>query len=200
MPLVKFSKKTKQTSPHTLCPLAEDVFADAVEENAEWFLPLLTVDLHDIHPDWHGKAHFVYHEANRSGGVHFTLIGNQYHYEGTYDFDGGGMAERERHSGYVELVALEMPELTEQNRAEWVDSVASQGKAAGHKRLSYANHFGCCPYWTQQDETPRDPDGAPMRFIGQIRADDFSDEVADADLYLFFSPKHGIVTQIDQCT
>ncbi len=38
-----------------------------------------------------------------------------------------------------------------------------------------------------------------MMFIGQIRADNYSDEVADKDLYLFFSPKHSLVTQIDQC-
>jgi len=200
MPKVIFAKKSKQPTPHIICPPPHEVFADAVAENAEWFLPLLTIDLQGINPDWRGKAHFVYHEANRDGGVTFKLIGDKYSYAGTYGFDGGGMAQRDKNAGYVELVELEMPELTKQNRAAWVDSVAAQAKAAGHKRLSYANHFGCCPYWTQQDETPRDPDGAPMLFIGQIRADDYSDEVADADLYLFFSPNHNLVTQIDQCT
>jgi len=200
MPHVKFAQKTKCPTAHKVCPSAEEVFASDLEENAEWFLPLLTVDLQAINPNWHGKAHFVYHEANRTGGVTFKLNDNKYLYTGDYGFDGGDMAERDKNSGYVEMVELEIPALTAQNSDEWVDAVAAQGKAAGYKHISYANHFGCYPYWTQHDETPLDPDGEPMLFIGQIRADDYSDEVADADLYLFFSPKHGIVTQMDQCT
>ena len=39
-----------------------------------------------------------------------------------------------------------------------------------------------------------------MLFIGQIMANRFSDEAGDKDLYLFHSPKHRIITQIDQQT
>lgn len=199
MKKVKFGKKTQTETPHQICPTAEAVFANNVVENADWFLPLLTVDLQEINPDWRGKAHFVYHEANRQGGIRFKLSGDKYIYDGTYNFDDSGMSERDKGSGYVAMIPLNVPELTAENQSNWPEAVDDAARKAG-ERLRYKNQFGYRPWWTQHDETPTDPDGEPMLFIGQIRADDYSDEVADSDLYLFFSPKHGIVTQIDQCT
>lgn len=199
MTIVIFGKKVKTPTLHPICPSAEDVFAKNIAENAKWFLPLLTIDLHAIHPDWQGKAHFLYHEANREGGITFKLDGDRYIYEGTYGFDGGDMAERDKRTGYVEMVALDVPDLTAESQSAWPEAVYAAAKQAG-ERLSYSNQFGYRPWWAQHDETPTDPDGEPMLFIGQIRADDYSDEVADSDLYLFFSPKHGLVTQIDQST
>lgn len=84
MPRVTFGKKVKTETPHEICPKVEDVFAHNVEENGIWFLPLLTVDMNGINPDWHGKAHFLYHEANRTGGVTFRLSGDKYLYEWYY--------------------------------------------------------------------------------------------------------------------
>ncbi len=199
MPRVKFGKKVQAETPHRICPPAEDVFARDVEENAEWFLPLLTVDLKSIDPAWNGKAHFVYNEANREGGVRFRLDGDRYVYEGSYGFDEGDMGERDRAAGYLAMVELEVPELTAESSSGWTDAVYAAAEEAGEP-LSYCNQFGYRPWWTQQDATPEDPDGEPMALVGQIRADHYSDEVADKDLYLFFSPRHGIVIQVDQCT
>ncbi|MBN2495441.1 MAG: hypothetical protein JXR96_12675 [Deltaproteobacteria bacterium] len=56
MVMVKFGKKTDVETPHKVCPPPEEVFARDVDENAEWFLPLLTVDLGAIDPAWSGKA------------------------------------------------------------------------------------------------------------------------------------------------
>jgi hypothetical protein len=161
---------------------------------------LLTVDLQTIDPSWKGTVHFVYHEQNREGGIRFGLEDGRYRYAGPFGFDEGGMAERDRGSGWVEMLALDVPELTADNRPAWVDAVAEAGKEAGRRGVSYANHFGGRPYWTQSDQTPSGADGNPLRFIGQIRADDFSDEVPDKDLYLFFCPQTRSVVQIDQCT
>lgn len=196
---VKFGKITKEETPHRICPVPEEVFFDKIDENAEWFLPLLSVDASKINPEWQGNLHFVYNEANQEGGVTFKLNDNKYVYEGSYDFDDGGMNEREKNEGFVELVEVEVPQLTEDNKWDWTDDVTKAGKALGHSVL-YCNQFGSAPWWAQSDETPLDPDGEKMTFVGQIRADDYSDEVADKDLYLFYSPKHQLVVQIDQCT
>ena len=200
MPRVKFGKKVRTETPHRICPPVEDVFAHDVDENAEWFLPLLTVDLKAINPDWSGKAHFLYNEANQEGGVTFKLNGDKYVYEGNYDFDESEMNERDKGSGYVEMIELDVPELTKDNQSDWTDIVYDAVQEAGDSSLGYSNMFGYRPWWAQNNETPKNPDGASMLFVGQIRADDYSDEVTDKDLYLFFCPKYGMVTQIDQCT
>ncbi len=110
-------------TPHRICPPAEGVFAYDIKENAEWFLPLLTVDLKAINPGWSGKAHFLYNEASQEGGVSFKLNGNKYIYEGNYDFDDAGMDERERTSGYIGMAELVVPELTEDNQFDRTDTV-----------------------------------------------------------------------------
>lgn len=200
MTQVLFGKKSKNRTNHRICPPIEDVFDNDHEVNSNWFLPLLSVELREINPNWNGFAHFVYYEANRVGGITFRKSDHKYSYSGPYGFDGEDMAERDKHSGFIELVPLEMPELTAHNNSEWVETVHTRGKLAGHRSLSYSDHFAACPYWTQSDETPLDPDGKPMQFVGQIRADNYSDEVAGSDQFLFYSPKHKLVTQIDQCT
>ncbi len=42
------------------------------------------------------------------------------------------------------------------------------------------------PVWTQRDETPTTL-GAPPRFIGQLRADRFTDDAVDCDVFLHLS-------------
>jgi hypothetical protein len=45
---------------------------------------------------------------------------------------------------------------------------------------------------------PLDPSSKPMTFIGQTKASYFTDSAADFELYLFYSAKHRLVTQIAQ--
>jgi hypothetical protein len=49
--------------------------------------------------------------------------------------------------------------------------------------------------WCQSDETPRDPDGQKMEFVAQL---DHSNMFGT--LYLFYSEKHQMVSQVFQCT
>lgn len=51
------------------------------------------------------------------------------------------------------------------------------------------------PYWQQSNETPRDPDGQKMAFVAQL---DHSNMFGT--LYLFYSEKHQLVSQVFQCT
>ena len=196
---VKFGKIVLAETPNKVCPAPSNVFLENVDENSEWFLPLLTVNLNNIKPEWTGILHFVYHEANFPDGITFKVKDNKYIYEGQYNFDEGGMSERDKKNGFVEFVEMEISSLIHSNQPEWIDEFYEKCKTIDNE-IRYCNKFGSNPYWTQSDETPKDTEGNDMIFIGQIRADDYSDEVADKDLYLFYSPKYQIVTQIDQCT
>lgn len=51
------------------------------------------------------------------------------------------------------------------------------------------------PHWLQSNETPRDPDGQKMEFVAQLDHDNMF-----GTLYLFYSEKHQLVSQIFQCT
>ncbi|UUC44900.1 hypothetical protein [Flavobacterium cerinum] len=51
------------------------------------------------------------------------------------------------------------------------------------------------PDWLQSNETPRDPDGQKMEFVAQL---DHSNMFGT--LFLFYSEKHQLVSQIFQCT
>lgn len=51
------------------------------------------------------------------------------------------------------------------------------------------------PDWQQSNETPRDPDGQKMEFVAQL---DHSNMFGT--LYLFYSEKHQMVSQVFQCT
>ncbi len=206
--IAKFFKLLNDPTPHKLGPEPEEVFGDNVAKNAKWFLPLLTVDLHEINPEWNGKAHFVYHEANREEGVTFQLENDHYIYKGEYDFDEDGMAGREVKKGFIKLVPIDVPELTEENQFDWLTGVNQTIYEINEKEtgdifegiIAGNNYFGLKPWWVQWDATPKNPDGEPMQFIGQITAMEFSDEVGDKDIYLFYCPKYKMVTQIDQCT
>jgi len=51
------------------------------------------------------------------------------------------------------------------------------------------------PHWCQSDATPLDPDGQPMAFIAELEY-----RGVFGSLYLFYSPKHHLFSQVFQCT
>ncbi|WP_153392718.1 hypothetical protein [Chryseobacterium vaccae] len=51
------------------------------------------------------------------------------------------------------------------------------------------------PDWLQSDETPHDPDGQEMEFVAQLDHDHMF-----GSLFLFYSEKHQMVSQVFQCT
>lgn len=53
------------------------------------------------------------------------------------------------------------------------------------------------PVWRIADETPLDPDGKPMQFVGQLDAARFSAEIGGT-IYLFHAPAHRLVTMVSQ--
>ncbi len=55
------------------------------------------------------------------------------------------------------------------------------------------------PVWLSGDETPLDPEGKAMQFVGQVDAARFSNEIGGM-IYLFHAPAHGLVTMVSQRT
>jgi hypothetical protein len=196
---VKFGEFVNYKTPHVICPSVEDVFANNIEENSYWFLPLLSVNIQEINPEWQGILHFVYHNANL-GGISFKIKEGKYIYEGKYGFDDGEMNERDRKKGFLNLVELDVPELIEDKYFEWVDEIYALAEKLD-KPILYNIKFGYIPWWIQfRDNVPLNPSGEEMTFIGQIRADRFAEDVNDFDLYLFYCPKYQMAVQIEQCT
>lgn len=56
------------------------------------------------------------------------------------------------------------------------------------------------PIWLQSDSTPVDPEGKVMEFVGQIDPSVISGDLPDGRVYMFYSPKHQIITLVGQCT
>lgn len=198
MPMTRFLAPTDSTGSQTVGPSIQDVFVDEHEDNASRFLPLLSVDASAVDPSWTGKLHFLYVQADES--VSFERVGDQYRYlPSPYDYFESDMSGRRAHDGGADLVELDVPRLTAENRWDWSGFIYAAAKAAGVK-VSPRSHLGPVPRWVQDDETPTDPDDEPMRFVGQISGYDFSDQVPDVDIFLFYSPKHQLITQITQMT
>ncbi len=66
-------------------------------------------------------------------------------------------------------------------------------------KLSSVNYLGALPNFIQNGGYyPTDPEGNDMLFIGQCNAWDFG--FPRLGLYLFYSPKHQLVTQLHQLT
>lgn len=60
--------------------------------------------------------------------------------------------------------------------------------------------FGGRPCWLQGSDTPVDPDGNAMEFVGQVNPSWLSGDLWDGKVYMFYSPKHQLITLVGQCT
>lgn len=204
MSAYRFGKFSDAETPHIVGLPVEEVFADNVEENAAHFLPLLAVDLADVHTGWEGQVHVVYGGLS-VGGVSFHVKtedgASQLVYKGAYNFEEHDMAERAAKQGYMAFAAVDgvedfSPENWQEEQERWTKAVAEHDAA-----LQFTCHVGGSPLWTQSDDTPACPRcDKDMQFVVQVRATVFSDEVGDEDLFEFYCPECKIQTQVDQAT
>jgi hypothetical protein len=117
--------------------------------------------------------------------------------------------------GYLELHTIEADAFTSESAWTWRRAMRDTLRATRPELLLLPprgkhgvrhDHavddllFGGQPCWLQHPDTPVDPDGEPMAFVGQVRASVFSGEMDHCMIYLFHSPKHRIVTQVMQDT
>ena len=112
-----------------------------------------------------------------------------------------------RHLGWleVELPTLgSMPQATRHEReTAWFDLVnaalrADPSDAARLFRGAGCAYQGPAPVWLQDDQTPLDSAGAPMRFVAQVDASLLTDEAADSCNYLFRSDDWSELAQVTQ--
>jgi hypothetical protein len=214
---ILFARLSQKPSVFRVHPRVADVFVpEDIERCAMRFRPALTVDLSRIRPSWVGSAHFVYLEMGAYGASRFALEGGRYRYLGNFrecDPDVPIEHDVSVRAPYVELVPTQVPLFEE----DWTPSPGALNASSlvypHAKRLVQYWHvvgeaspapegdlffFGHTPNWVQGDKTPLDPDGRPMSFVGQLRADFLTEHAADFQLYLFYSPEHRLVTQILQ--
>lgn len=219
---VLFARLSHSATRFRVHPTLEDVFvAEDVARCAKWFRPLLSVDLSRIRPDWKGVAFFVYFELGGRSESRFVVEDDRYRYLGDFsECDANIPLEPSVswHAPFVDLVETEVPLLDDAwtpspealnasslvypDSKRAVEYWYTLGELAGERDpwRSASFFFAHTPHWTQSDETPLDPDGNPMQFVGQMRADLLTDQVPDFDYFLFFSPKHRLVTQVTQVT
>ena len=60
--------------------------------------------------------------------------------------------------------------------------------------------FGGQPNWLQNNDTPGSPDDSAMEFVGQVNPGWVSGDLWDGMIYMFYSPKHLLITLVWQCT
>jgi hypothetical protein len=220
---VHFARLSQTPTVFRVHPKLEDVFSPGeVSRCAKFFRPALTVDLSRVRPSWSGLAHILYYEPGQDKPSRFRVDGDHYMYLGDFtECDSTLEVEQNVPSKapYVELVSAEVPLFDNAWTATPRAIKRSRLVFEEHKRLdqywttlsemagdtdfwwdSTDFFFGHTPHWTQHDQTPRDPDGRPMDFVGQLRADYLTDHAADFDCYLFYSPRYRIVSQVLQMT
>src|SRR5688572_12851882 len=197
MPVFKFAKIVDTKTPHRVGAPAAEVFGKDAERLAKVFMPLVTVRLVDLHPEWDGEAHVLYHGMNRAGGVSFKMETDAGRTTLVYlgDVEGSdevGLDRRRTKQGYLKLVDCDVPlaVAAKETTGSFVprtqpdtDKLYDLFAGLADPELLWMSWFGVGsrPYWSaHRDDTPTCPETKrPMTFLGQARADHFSDEVAD---------------------
>lgn len=207
MPKFKFAKLDPGDGPIIVGPPSAAVFAaDEVPRCRQWFLPLLSLPLCAIDPGADETLHFIYCELGPKGESRFRLEAGHYRYLGDFsecnpesplDDVVHWKAPRARLVEVAVPDASYAPDSPIRDRYPYWNDVASQIGSVDPE-LSIEFFFGGVPNWVQNDETPLDPDGRPMTFIGQMLADAVTENAAPTDIYLFYSRRHQLVSQIAQ--
>jgi hypothetical protein len=201
-----------ERGPHEIAPAAADVFPSDVERCADVFLPVLGVELREVHPEWEGQAFFLFNAWNHKKPLalerHTDAAGRtRLVYGGPFEgFDAKGLGRIRLEHGHCESVVREPPADGAYVIATHQTSISSGGawlawRATIEKELHPGAHLGNPPLWTQNDETPTCPRcSQKMPFVGQLNADRFTDALPDTDLFLFVCPPCKLQVQIHQRT
>lgn len=224
---VTFGRPSEHPTPFVVGAPLHQVFGPDAQRLTPYFRPLLTFDSQWVNPAWRGPLHFVYYEPGSATTSRFRVVDGVYAYEGDFrevNEDSPLKSQPLWKFPFVEPIAVRVPERTDSfvvdpsieelavsiwkgdprwqhaanNYRYWkvVERIAREVDGA----LTTSLMFGGEPSWTQGDETPTSKDGVPMSFVGQIRADLFTDRACDVDLYLFYDSARAIAVQVAQIT
>ena len=179
------------------------------EKNDNWSLNYLEkTEKKAIIEQW-GNKHTIEHlgneiqvtSENRFGTGYFMLSGHYtlqqvimmirtQSYLWCDDFEQQRISDRVMTPGYTNPVLFNFVYTTTENAIERVvqEVKIKENETEGKLRLGKPN-------WVQSNETPRDPDGKKMEFVAQL---DHSNMFGT--LYLFYSEKHQLISQVFQCS
>lgn len=196
-PEENFSYPMNDLSPYvTMFPKPEDVFYDRVEEHAKVLFPLFSLDLSLFGSGMNVKVYmFQFSEDPYNENIPEATF-NQYCYHNTLGFDvKGSKCSFSSNLNYFD-VRPEWQEELDNTRSEFEKARAEYYEAI-EKNLPHRfrpenpfDHFDEFPIWVQEDETPLDPDGEPMMFVGQISSFSYFQDNNLKDIYLFYSESH----------
>ena len=211
---VHYALLTPQKTRHVVGPPQKSLLLPASLET--YAFPLLSIWLPECgFPAIRQQLMFVYAEyaessrGNRALGLSFHVAP-----DGTYTLTNASARTFERFrlevslptslrpkrfkAKHVKVAKASIPTPVEQNDARRfvADSLGKNGARLGP--WPEFPIYGAPPDWVQSPGRPLDPSSKPMTFIGQTNASYFTDEVAGFELFLYYSEKHRLVTQIAQ--
>ncbi len=154
-----------------LFPEPADVFAEDVDQHAAVLFPIFSIDLATVDPTWSGRIHMLLHNCdpyNTATAVTFTT----YCKDNSIGFDViDGKYRFQTDFAYFDV---------QQDWKRWFDETkrlfeecrdrfrSTGGFPMEDEPFPVVDQFGGETEWVQNDETPLDPDGEPMRFIAKV--------------------------------
>jgi len=179
------------------------VFKDVTTIHEQAFFPLCSVNMKVINPEWDFFGHFIYVFREQKEAIQYKKFYTPYcgDYSLGFDYKDGQYILHAR----PEMLAIApYYEKYQQKAAEKYHRFAETYQEKGLESLLpykatlnfLIKRFGKTPMWIEEDVVPKDMDGNPLVFVGQIRVLDFIGE--GQYLYLFYSPKYHFFVQREQ--
>src|SRR6218665_2269010 len=207
-------KEYKETEFLKLFPEIEDVFEKDLEVYRKWVLPLCSIELRLINPEWTGKIFAVYfnndpynrdpamlasfNQYNNDYTMSFKIVNGKYELSTSLDYFLLSDDWVEYYEDGLECYAFAKKRFKEKGILNLLDENSS------YYTEEYSNPFiknlGRKPAWLQTEQTPLDPDGNPMTFIAQLNTGDYIGDGCDEEMYIFYSHEHQLVVQTGQIT
>ncbi|MEZ4851189.1 MAG: hypothetical protein R3B93_21755 [Bacteroidia bacterium] len=183
-------------------PELGEVFENLKNDYGKVLFPLCTIDLQIINPTWLGKAHFILTFIDYSGETNSLEYFTDYCDDYSISFD----KINDKYTLQADIRILEVSEGYEEfrNELELAYKRSKEGYSQGivYEMLSdrietneLIMQVGGKPMWTQNDETPKDPNGKELEFIGQVFGGYFFPNELEQDIFLFYSPEFNFFVQ-----
>lgn len=191
------------TSQVLFFPLLENVFQEMTALPQGVFFPLCSIRMNLLNPDWDFYGHFVYvyreaEENKRLARYHtpycddyslgFDVVNNKYQLHANSKL----LDLSKQYQKYQQKAAAKYQYFVQDYQKNSLDNLLPKGESINF----LIKRFGKTPMWVQEDVTPKDVNGKPLLFVGQVRVLDFIGE--EQYLYLFYDEKEHYFVQREQ--
>lgn len=215
----RFAFTSDQPTTTIVAPDVSTVLTNSAEELAGWVFPLLSIEVDGRRFPWmytqmYGRdtdgsplvLRFV--EDGASFRIEDRSLGEVRAFHAACGLDPTQPPRRwlRRYLDWVDIeverLGLQPPE--NEHKWGWMERIHAELQAhpSDARKLFRAQsniYRGPDPIWLQDDQTPVDGSGARMEFLGQVDANLLTDDAADSNHYLFWSPNDrtpALVTQL----